>query len=341
MNAHEDEVQTQCDPGYRLLAARPAFADESRASWIQRLASAHYYSPRRLSEFTGVVPEAGDWDRNIDPARWAQLLRAAEQPEQTCAQGINTFSALLRVFSAKEILLHDEDKPATRWCPKCLESDPVPYLRWEWRLIPVRHCPVHQVELWEHCPNCDASLPLHEALLSGNRRAQYVVDLSQCHVCGTSRCKATRKSPIMHAGNTPDEAVFRDQIRFVVDHAHLGDDDLKVRLHACWQNSRLWRGVGFVGECPALNPQDWSRLQVARYRVLPGETLRIDGSTFNREDWSGLKNRKRRTWKTWLLPFERRRLANALMIIRQELQQDRRRLAAVVAQEEQEAKPDD
>lgn len=179
----------------RLLLAEGGCDGETRASWIQRLCGSHQYSFGRLSQISGIKPTKGDWDCEIDVARWRSLLAMAACSVDTCDEAIYGMTALSRRYPARSFLLYESQRPCSRWCTKCLASDAVPYLRWEWRLAAVKTCPVHQVLLSDRCPWCKSPLHIHRALLVASGPNCGVPNLATCGNCGMSLI----------------EAMFRDQ----------------------------------------------------------------------------------------------------------------------------------
>ena len=73
-----------------------------------------------------------------------------------------------------------------RFCPACLKTDWVPYVRQEWRFNCWRYCPEHLCMLEEHCPHCAATLELPASLVRGGHKKNGVADLSYCVRCGGS-----------------------------------------------------------------------------------------------------------------------------------------------------------
>ena len=169
----------------RLLAATDAFHNEARSSWVQRLCGAHQYSISQISEISGVRPPRFDWDRTVGQSQWSNLLELAQRQSDTCAQSIYCLTALERAYGARSVLMYESQRPCSRWCPKCLEADVTPYLRWEWRIAEVKRCTVHNVALDEKCPWCQSRLWIDRSNLvySGSNGAH---DLRTCSACGMS-----------------------------------------------------------------------------------------------------------------------------------------------------------
>ena len=170
----------------RLHSAEGALAGEARASWIQRLCGNHQYSIPRLIQISGIQPTNGDWDRVINNPQWLALLDMAGCPIDTCDEAIFGMTALSRSYPARSFLLYESHMPCSRWCSKCLASDSVPYLRWEWRLAAVKTCSVHQIALTERCPWCSSHMRMHRALLVAYGATWGVPNLATCADCGMS-----------------------------------------------------------------------------------------------------------------------------------------------------------
>lgn len=170
----------------RLLAAPPSLPNESRLSWVQRLCGAHQYTFGCLSVIAGIPSSVGDWDIGVPQSEWLALLRLAEMKADSCGEAIYSLDLFSARFTQLEILFYEKKLPRYRWCSHCLSSDPVPYLRWEWRLLGVYHCSIHQVPLDDRCAWCGSTLLAHRALLVSSGDYAGAPDLATCAKCGMS-----------------------------------------------------------------------------------------------------------------------------------------------------------
>lgn len=162
----------------RLLAAPPSLPNESPLSWVQRLCGAHQYSIARLRGITGLNPYVGDWDTGVSRSEWVGLLNLADINADSCGEGLYCLRHLCANFLRREILLYEKQMPRYRWCSLCLSSDPIPYLRWDWRLIGLNHCLIHRVPLDDQCGWCNSFLQVQRTLLVSSP------DLATCAGCG-------------------------------------------------------------------------------------------------------------------------------------------------------------
>lgn len=186
---------------FRLWAAKPPFADESGASWIQRLCGDHQYSFQVLGQVLGYLPYRGDWDLSLDAEVWHRLVRLVTFPD---LMRIHGEMALLGVMSqtGKPLcrLKWLDNKPAYRWCPTCFAGDQMPYLRWYWRLDCIRECWVHHTPLCEKCVVCGQPFLTHRTRLVGQSASL----LSECAVCGMSLA-----SPMAASAGNSDHVLQR------------------------------------------------------------------------------------------------------------------------------------
>lgn len=185
--------------GSTLLAAKPTLRDESLASWVQRVCGDHQYSMPTLMRCIGYEPVLRDWDLPVPYEVRQRMRRMLALGPEHVHQSLSLLGALCLHMPFSRLLWHERRQPKYRWCPKCLKQDPVPYLRWYWRLAALQWCPRHQVRLSESCPACGAPLLLHISRLVAVGAHGQASTLADCDRCGMSLC-----------GNAPYRNVEKD-----------------------------------------------------------------------------------------------------------------------------------
>jgi hypothetical protein len=182
--------------GSQLLAAKPTLRDESLASWVQRVCGDHQYSMPTLIRSIGYEPVLRDWDLPVPYEVRHRMKRMLELGPEHQHQSLSLLGALCLHMPPSQLLWHERRQPKYRWCPKCLKKDPVPYLRWYWRLSALLWCPRHQVLLSELCPACDAPLLLHASRLVAVGKHGHASTLADCDRCGASLCGSVRRGSV-------------------------------------------------------------------------------------------------------------------------------------------------
>lgn len=325
-----------------LLARPDPFQDESPASWIQRLSGAHCYSLSRLSQVTKIHPRRADWDYSVSKEEWSKLLKLADVDATACGEAWFALNAFKYRLRKHKHLFHVQKRPSYRWCPVCFTSDSVPYLRWHWRLAACNRCLVHQCRLEEQCPWCNSPLSVHRALLVSAGCARGALDLSRCGSCGM---------PLADTGDTPPddspgdadpnqvsalinqlrEAYKQDGDQFEFDFSYFDDRstppkialpsvDVVTRAFEEWapKRAREQSSSSLKDESICLDTC------INRSSTEQSPTFQLNASTFI-DTSKGLAQPQRASrWTDGLRPSDRRRLAKALRIIRDEQREIRR-----------------
>jgi TniQ len=337
----------------RLLAAPEPLRGESRGSWVQRLCGAHQYSMPRLHDITGIRPCLWDWDRAIPRSQWHALLAMANLAADSCAEAIQGLGILTNVFKGPSFFLHLAGKPQYRWCSQCMATDPVPYLRWEWRLKKLTHCTVHGTLLEDHCPWCGSGLHTHRALLVSVGRSVGVPDLATCAACGMALHDVNDTSPKNDPKSDASDDLLNALLVRLKQPESLVDAQLEldfyryaealdVKISASNKAStvtkedliRIWEGVNF-GLIQLIG-------RFGRVRDPQSFPLRIDGHTFQHDHAeANPANFRLRKWSRLLQPGIRGRLAAVLRTIRRERQLQRVASSGIPPAEEKPAADQD
>lgn len=168
----------------------PPMQGESFSSWFARLALANAVTPSEL--FRIALPGARLFRADLDRTRPKELVetlcRRTDVPE--------TLVQRMTFLRWSDSLAGDDDDERTgklvwlppagtahskksfglQYCPACLEADPTPYFRIDWRISYRTVCTVHQASLHDRCPSCQA--PIQPLNISTARAV--VVDCWQC-----------------------------------------------------------------------------------------------------------------------------------------------------------------
>lgn len=319
MKTQTDAMQSVDEPGYRLWCAEPAFVDESRASWIQRLCGSHFCSFQVLGKFSGIKLIASDWDRPVTGGAWSRLLAASGQSMETCSQAIRGFAALKRLYRTRSMLQYEGASPSSRWCRQCLASDRLPYLRWEWRLSQVTSCSLHRMPLSEFCPWCKSPLYIRRSLLAFTGHGAPVSDLATCASCGMSLFDAIGEPQSEESVGSVSESHFHDLIRIIKDSGDSPQTQLELNLARCHiafiESKRLQEQEFF----PGFDDDGWAALYVKRKPNRATFPLLINGETFREKMSSKNSGGEPRRWTSLLRPQERVRMARVLSIVRKEI----------------------
>ncbi|MGV3725079.1 TniQ family protein [Hydrogenophaga sp.] len=171
----------------KFAASPTPIPEESRACWIQRVCGAHDYSMNRFCKAVGLDPSRIDWDRSVTPSRWTWLAENAGRCLECFDRNDTDWELISQVARQRVNAFFVDKKPASKWCPICLAEDPIPYLRWHWRIAELRTCPFHDIQLSESCTWCGACLNLSLANLVPWGPKWGASSLAECASCGMPR----------------------------------------------------------------------------------------------------------------------------------------------------------
>lgn len=313
-----------------LLAAPSPLPRESRLSWVQRLCGEHQYSQLRMKQISGISPIENDWDTGVTQPEWNALLGAAGMPLDGCAEASYAFDVIARSHSANQHVLCANLFPRYRWCAECFSSDPIPYLRWEWRLVAMRHCSIHRLPLSSRCGWCDSYLRFSRATLVSAGAAVGVPDLATCPSCGMPLFE--RDSAIGGAPSVGDEelvASMREMDGLVarLRQGYLVNDS---HLILCFPSISALSGSKVIGASLWPNLADGQRIRsssgaAARKSMAESRgSLLINGDTFrDRTPMAVRTGVVRESVRSILLARSRSRLARALLVFRAEMRVQR------------------
>lgn len=172
-----------------LWPARPKpLAGETPASWFVRVAYANGHGPLELVRILclqastlqhGNVEAEGYFSlRALDKgSSGAEAMRILAKATGVAVRVIDEMiRATTHIEELNNLMLATHDS-VWRFCPRCLQDDPVPYFRLDWRKGWHLLCPVHLVWLEDRCKHCEAHVDLD---LYGPDSASLAV----CATCG-------------------------------------------------------------------------------------------------------------------------------------------------------------
>lgn len=149
--------------------------DELLSSWLVRLAHGHGLKVQTLCNLTfGNRHQV--WNRDIDrlAPMWliTELCRRTDTPlDVAWATTLRTYegwlypryrpSGMLQWVLMLNLYHRKRHGYGMQYCPLCLASDPVPYLRRSWRVAFNTVCDRHGNLLAERCPACGEAVAIH------------------------------------------------------------------------------------------------------------------------------------------------------------------------------------
>ncbi|SPA48316.1 protein of unknown function [Cupriavidus taiwanensis] len=174
-----------------ILCVPYPFPDESASSWIARVCQFHDISYKALTTSLGMNP-VRDPDITSDRDHICRIGSGTCVSPKRLRELSDAFHAVQLQPSLKKLLTFDNAKaPSYRYCPECLASDPIPYLRNGWRLRDWMVCPAHLTPLLHGCPHCGA--PLRCATSSRGRAGKRLPAIGQCPECKSSMVAESRQ----------------------------------------------------------------------------------------------------------------------------------------------------
>lgn len=175
----------------QFLLRPKALEGESLSSWRQRVAWANGYFlfPVPDERARRVDPDVGE---NEAESRWVSELHGV---------GHGTAERMTLRTYVGTVISHLTPRSQPRWwlrarygvqspnfgpmfCPCCLGSDSVPYFRLIWRFGFVTVCPLHMVQLHDHCQECE-SAPWPSGCGIQSKVHPEFKSLRHCWHCGT------------------------------------------------------------------------------------------------------------------------------------------------------------
>lgn len=210
-------------------APRP-LPGESVASWVIRLCGSHGYEFKAIERLLNLKPKHRDWDAGLSEQDTRNLLKAAGCEFKEFFDGYID----PKFLRDNHVVLRPRYKdgvPCYGFCPFCLKTDDVPYLRWRWRYYNFRQCTVHFIPLMTECPHCNACIATRSSLLKDQANIVFIPNLGFCKQCGQPLYEKSFSQP-----RVPKE----QSIRFNVPEINPYD----------WDSMLRWLWVGKARRAP-------------------------------------------------------------------------------------------
>lgn len=196
-------------------------ACESLASWIQRVCQVYDLTYDRFHETFGTLANV-DPDLCLTRTQIKPVAQLCGLPESGFTMIENCFCRFAEQPSLRKLLLTQSTRlPLYRYCAECWSTDPVPFLRLEWRFRHWTYCPRHRTALKKICPSCKKLLAMHRAVLGGTTNPPPVLNLATCLYCRTDMRSAVHSPHV--AENDPTlstKIAFQQAIVSAVLHGH-------------------------------------------------------------------------------------------------------------------------
>ncbi|MFC4349520.1 TniQ family protein [Kordiimonas lipolytica] len=150
------------------------------SSWLTRIALGNGTSAHNFCQ--SIWPGKQVWTRDIDVYGWKGLvetlaLKTGTPPHQIINLSLSYYEGT--VFEEMHgrcptnwvlptgIYHRIRRGFGLQWCPKCLQSDPIPYFRRHWRMAFASCCPKHGILLADRCHCCKApAVPFRKGLVT-------------------------------------------------------------------------------------------------------------------------------------------------------------------------------
>ena len=171
----------------QFLLFPPPLDDEWIGSWLVRLAEANLVSLKKVLSLLGIsspdlVPDPGALQRLAAATYLAseQIAPMVLLPEQTLKTiGSSRTAGVLPYLGVTFLQV----------CPRCLDTDPVPYIRKQWLLHNTVQCEIHGGPLLDRCPSCKLHLQIFRPQKSKSAAGPpselrtAATTMRQCRVC--------------------------------------------------------------------------------------------------------------------------------------------------------------
>ncbi|MCA8212601.1 MULTISPECIES: TniQ family protein [Burkholderia cepacia complex] len=182
-----------------LLVVPPPIDDESPASWLLRISEKHHVSCETLLQAFGIKM-SNDPDISLRPEDMLRIGRGTGVPEHRLRTLGDTFSAIRQDRFLTRLLVTDKSSIVKyRFCRECLRTDPIPYFRIQWRFLDWKYCPIHRIELSDHCGQCGCSRSGMSLGRISNDKAR---GIRTCHRCRHSLAALRRSAADARATDT-------------------------------------------------------------------------------------------------------------------------------------------
>ncbi|AHG65259.1 TniQ family protein [Advenella mimigardefordensis] len=175
-----------------LLFVPELILDESLASYIARLCQMHSVDPGILMRGLSIQQKK-DYDLDVEYSDLVQLIQGTQLTDNDIFFFTTRFSHLREQNLLWLFLSSDRDKGYYKYCPRCLETDFVPYWRWTWRFRHYEVCPRHRIKLLDCCHSCGQRININKRLNKRYVSGENGSIMGFCYRCGTALSDAGSK----------------------------------------------------------------------------------------------------------------------------------------------------
>lgn len=145
----------------RMIGVPPIIHDEAFSSWVARLSSDYGISVRSFLNIIGVKKQSHQIDighESLDLMKISTLVMC--DPNLIAHLNWPVDSVLNKPNFLWLSFRGIYEEPIYQYCPKCLNSDSIPYFRQSWRIATNEICPIHSALLQISCPHCHKNINL-------------------------------------------------------------------------------------------------------------------------------------------------------------------------------------
>lgn len=156
---------------------------ESLISWIQRVCQIYDLTYSRFHTTFETVGGV-DADLCMTSNHIPNVARLCRLSPSDFVMLENSFCRFAERPELRRLLNFQSNKrPLYRFCAQCWATEPIPFLRLEWRFKVWEFCPHHHTPLRETCPSCKQPLAMHRSILGGTTTPAPVPNLAFCLYC--------------------------------------------------------------------------------------------------------------------------------------------------------------
>ncbi|WP_414899144.1 TniQ family protein [Ralstonia solanacearum] len=163
-----------------LVHAPYPFPRESAASWIHRTCQFHGVTYRTLAGYLCLKP-VRDPDLATSHDHVCRIGAGTGVSPKRLKELADVFNVVRQHPQLKQLLNFERKTPTYRFCPQCLATDLVPYLRIEWRFKDWNFCPEHRCRMSDCCPTCRTKIRAAKPCISSS--SDEPVSILHCAAC--------------------------------------------------------------------------------------------------------------------------------------------------------------
>lgn len=176
-----------------LLVVPNLILEESLASYIARLCQMHSVHPSALMRGLSMQRKK-DYDLDIRYYDLVQLTQGTRLTDKEILFLTTRFTHVWHQNLLWLFLSSDCGKGYYKYCPRCLETDLVPYWRWTWRFRHYEICSKHKIKLLDSCHSCGQRINIKKNLDKRYSGIDNGVIMEFCSHCGAALSEVESKA---------------------------------------------------------------------------------------------------------------------------------------------------